>query len=70
MKRDPLRVHTPDGTAARTLAFYVKWLKRCAAAGHRRRANQTPREFLASLPEPLRDAGREITARFEALRYG
>ncbi|MHC4940471.1 MAG: transglutaminase TgpA family protein [Planctomycetota bacterium] len=70
VKRDPLRVHAPDGTAARTLAFYVKWLKRCAAAGHRRRANQTPREFLASLPEPLRDAGREITARFEALRYG
>jgi hypothetical protein len=68
-RRNPLRIQSPEGTPSRTLVFYGRWLRKCAAAGHRRRANQTPREFLASLPEALRSDGREITARFESLRY-
>jgi len=65
----PLRISAPDGVGRRTLAFYARWLKQCAAKGHLRKRSQTPREFLAGLPEELLRDGREVTARFEALRY-
>ncbi|MHC4956234.1 MAG: transglutaminase TgpA family protein [Planctomycetota bacterium] len=65
-----LRVQAPPGVAQRTLSFYRRWLKACAAKGHVRGRQQTPREFLRSLPPPLREGGREITAKFEQLRYG
>jgi len=68
--RSPLRVRAPAGTPARRFAFYRKWLKRCASKGHRRKPQQTPREFLAALPAPLREEGADITDRFERLRYG
>jgi len=70
VRRSPLRVRAPAGRSARAFAFYARWLKRCAAKGHRRRAHQTPREFLAMLPPELRRDGDAITARFEELRYG
>ncbi len=63
-------MHAPSGVSRSTLSFYVKWLKECAAHGHRRRRHQTPREFLATLPDQLRADGRAITAKFESLRYG
>jgi len=66
---NPLRVRAPAGVHQRTLAFYARWLHHCAAVGHRRSRHQTPREFLATLPAELRDEGRELTLRFEALRY-
>ena len=69
-RRGGLRVHPPPGVTRRTLVFYVKWLKACAARGHSRRRSETPREFLASLPAELRADGRDITAKFESLRYG
>ena len=69
-RANPLRVHAPSGVAARTLAFYATWLKECASRGHRRARQQTPREFLATLPTDLREAGVEITGKFEQLRYG
>jgi len=66
----PLRVRAPAGMRLKTLAFYVRWLKACAAAGHLRRRSQTPREFLATLPPELRGEGDAVTAEFERLRYG
>jgi transglutaminase-like putative cysteine protease len=66
----PLRVAGAEGVPRRALAFYARWLRSCAARGHRRRASQTPREFLAGLPEAVRSEGEAITARFEAVRYG
>jgi hypothetical protein len=65
-----LTVRAPPGTPRRTLAFYARWLRACARQGFRRRPTQTPREFLATLPEELRVEGRGLTARFEARRYG
>ncbi len=70
-RRDnPLRVHAPGGVGRRALAFYTRFLKSCAAKGHRRRRQQTPREFLATLSPELREEGAPITALFESLRYG
>ncbi|MHC4162329.1 MAG: DUF4129 domain-containing transglutaminase family protein [Planctomycetota bacterium] len=66
----PLRVSAPAGVSRKTLAFYVRWLRECAAQGHVRRHSQTPREFVAGLPTELRDRGRPITAEFEQRRYG
>jgi transglutaminase-like putative cysteine protease len=66
----PLRVAGAEGVPRRALAFYARWLRSCAARGHRRRASQTPREFLAGLPDAIRAEGGPITARFEAVRYG
>jgi len=66
----PLRVSAPAGVSRKTLAFYVRWLRECAAQGHVRRHSQTPREFLTGLPAELRDQGRPITADFEQRRYG
>jgi len=68
-RASPLRIGAPRGVAVRTLAFYARWLKQCAVRGYRRKRSQTPREFLATLPEDLRAEGRELTARFESLRY-
>lgn len=68
--RSPLRVAAPEGGSARTVAFYELWLRRCAVAGHRRGAAQTPREFLAGLPGPLAGEGADLTLQFERLRYG
>jgi transglutaminase-like putative cysteine protease len=68
--RDPLRVSAPPGVPRRTLAFYARWLRECARAGHPRGSAQTPREFLAALPEKLRTKGEPITAEFERKRYG
>jgi hypothetical protein len=45
-------------------------LRACAAAGFVRGRAQTPREFLAKLPPPLRAQGLGLTADFEAKRYG
>ena len=36
----------------------------------RRKPQQTPREFLATLPDVLREEGAPLTDRFEQLRYG
>lgn len=66
----PLRVSVPAGVSRKTLVFYVRWLRECAALGHVRRHSQTPREFLAALPAELRESGREITAEFEQRRWG
>jgi len=69
-ERDPLRVRAPGGLSRKTLAFYARWLRACAAQGHVRRHAQTPREFLSSLPAALRAQGAAITAEFELRRYG
>ncbi len=66
----PLAIRPPPGVPRRALAFYARWLKACARRGHLRRRNQTPREFLASLPPDLREPGGVVTAEFERLRYG
>jgi hypothetical protein len=66
----PLRITAPAGVSRKTLAFYGRWLRQCAARGHVRRHSQTPREFLAALPAELLDEGRRVTAEFEARRYG
>ncbi|MEM8885235.1 MAG: transglutaminaseTgpA domain-containing protein, partial [Planctomycetota bacterium] len=66
-RMSPLRV---KGGATSTLKFYARFLRECNARGYRRRRHETPREFLATLPDELRTKGAEITARFEALRYG
>jgi transglutaminase-like putative cysteine protease len=68
--RSPFRVTAPEGQRAGTLAFYARWLKRCAAEGHPRARHQTPREFLRGLPAELAAEGAGITAEFERLRYG
>lgn len=67
---NPLRVSAPPGVPRRTLRFYSRWLRECARAGHPREPAQTPREFLAVLPEKLRADGEAITAEFERRRYG
>ena len=67
---DPNRIRPPVGVSRRTLAFYARWLQRCAREGHRRAPHQTPREFWASLPKDLREEGREVTLAFEQRRYG
>lgn len=54
----------------RTVPFYVRWLRRCARQGYRRRPQQTPREFLRGLPPDLRLEGEPITDSFESVRYG
>jgi len=64
------RLHAPTGVAQRTLAFYVRFLHRCARHGHRKQRTETPREFLRTLPPELHEAGVDITARFERRRYG
>jgi len=69
-RRSPLIVRAPRGVSRKTLSFYVRWLRACAAKGHVRRHSQTPREFLRSLPEELRAAGLQVTAQFERARYG
>jgi transglutaminase-like putative cysteine protease len=66
----PLRVSAPAGVSRKTLAFYVRWLRECAAQGHVRRHSQTPREFLAGLPAELQERGGPITAEFEQRRWG
>lgn len=68
--QDPLRVAAPAGGSRSSLLFYERWLRACAAAGHRRAPAETPREFVGRLPEPLAEAGRRVTADFERLRYG
>lgn len=62
-RRDPLAV------AGKSFGFYGRWLRACASAGHVRRRDQSPREFLASLPREMRKEGAEITGRFERMRY-
>jgi hypothetical protein len=68
--RSPLRVTAPAGQRRSTLAFYAHWLKECAAKGYVRARAQTPREFLAMLPAPMREGGARITEEFERRRYG
>jgi transglutaminase-like putative cysteine protease len=68
--RSPLRVTAPPGCRRSTLSFYARWLKECAAKGHVRARQQTPREFLATLPPEMREVGGPITAEFERCRYG
>ncbi|MGQ0614271.1 MAG: transglutaminase-like domain-containing protein [Planctomycetaceae bacterium] len=69
-KASPLRVRAPAGGSLRAVAFYARFLRSCAAAGYRRAAHQTPREFLGGLPAPLRADGEGTTRAFEAMRYG
>jgi hypothetical protein len=69
-KENPLEITVPAGVASKTLAFYARWLRACAKRGYRRRASQTPREFLSMLPRELMESGRTVTAEFETLRYG
>ncbi|MGH7163833.1 MAG: transglutaminase domain-containing protein, partial [Planctomycetota bacterium] len=69
LPKSPLRVTAPEGGSLRGLTFYSRWLRRCAAAGHRRQRSQTPREFLHTLPESLTAEGRPLTETFERMRY-
>ncbi len=66
----PLRVRAPAGGSLRSVAFYARFLRRCAAAGYRRASHQTPKEFLQGLPAALRQDGAATTRAFEELRYG
>ena len=49
---------------------YVRMLAVLRARGLERVSSSTPREFLATVPEPVRPHAQEVTEAFERVRYG
>lgn len=69
-RKSALRVNGAATQSRAMYRFYTQWLRRCGANGFRRKPQQTPREFLSTLPDALREEGVPLTNRFEQLRYG